>query len=175
MKVVMPFTNRNESVIDALRSDDIDPILHPIHTDTGYWELLAKMWSEQETFVIIEHDIIPWPGAIRAMIACHHGWCAHAYKIGGYYSPGLGCTKFSAEIMKAHPTALELAGDHLCPYFSSPGDPRYWSGLDARLGLVLSALAGIGWPHRHEPPVVHLNPLHWQPGTAMPDSYRGKP
>jgi hypothetical protein len=176
MNVFVPHVGAEpEVVLDALRADDIEPAPITMSLDTDYYGLLSGLWAEGRTFVIVEHDIIVWPGAVRALLACEEPWCAYPYKIGGHYSPGFGCVKFEGEFTYAHRNAIEMVGDPTCPYFSSQGNPRHWSGLDSRLGLVLSVLSGRGWPHLHQPAVTHLNRIHWQPGTPMPDTYRGAP
>ena len=42
--------------------DDIWPKAH-----TGYHEMLAAMWGEKETTIIIEHDIVILPGVIESI------------------------------------------------------------------------------------------------------------
>lgn len=157
MKVVVPYTNLLPAVELALAADWITPDKYFMENDFSYFDLLSRLWGEEETFVIVEHDVVPWPGAIAEILSCSESWCAFPYRLSFSpgYTPALGCTKFSAEIQKQTPGAWERLAEGLD--FSCQEDPRHWLGLDGRIGLVLGSMIGKAWPHRHEPPVTHLN------------------
>ncbi len=84
-------------------ADGYDPEPVPMQGEYGYYNLLADLWRAGETFVVIEHDIVVYPGAIGAMLDCDHGWCGTVYPYRAAEIACLGCTKFSAEFIAAHP------------------------------------------------------------------------
>jgi hypothetical protein len=60
-------------------------------SDTAYAELFVEVWARDLDFLIVEHDVLPWPGACEELWACSNVWCG--------FNTTLMCTKFS-------PTAL---------------------------------------------------------------------
>lgn len=51
----------------------------PDFAGSGYADLTRKWWLEGEPFIVVEHDVVPWPGAIEALIECPEPWCAHSH------------------------------------------------------------------------------------------------
>lgn len=151
--VIVPFTN-----------DESDPFVHramrlnlemqgltpryermngTLDADYAYDRLFRRLWAEGRPFVIVEHDILPWPGAVQQMWACDRPWCGYQYLVFGEMRVQLGCVKFD-------PSRL---GD--CPL---PKSLTSWTVLD---WTVITALAERGESgHLHEPPVTHLNYGH---------------
>lgn len=122
--------------------------------DDAYRRLLKLIWRARETVTIVEHDILPWPGALEEVTACPCSWGTYSYKtLGGVgIAHMLGCAKLTGKLMDALPTVWD--------------EPGHWSGLDQRLFFAARA-AGIE-PHLHRPPVIHLNPrdLSTAPGGS---------
>jgi hypothetical protein len=109
----------------------------------AYWNLLNDLWQKGETFILVEHDILPWPGALEELWQCPGLWCANSYDqrgIGIYHS--FGCTKFSAELIRRLPDVWSRIGHH-------------WSRLDSEFEWQ-ACQAGLR-PHPHRPPVIHLH------------------
>jgi hypothetical protein len=103
--------------------------------------------------VIVEHDIVPPAGAVRALLDCPRDWCAHEYRMGRWFGTGLGLTKLSGAIMARTPTAVS----RILPQH------RSWSALDS---LVLATLARNGEEeHVHQPPAEHLH--YGEDGTDL--------
>jgi hypothetical protein len=120
--------------------------------DTAYTHLLENLWSAGETFALVEHDIVPHPGALEALAACPEPWCAFSYPLGRIVHAGLGCTRFSGELLRAHPSAVretwrEATGIH---------PAGHWCNLDDRLTRALCRAGAVR--HVHEPQVRHLRP-----------------
>lgn len=118
--------------------------------DGSYFDLLERCWRAGEGFILVEHDIVPWPGAIQQLANCHYGWCTLPYYCSvGWIRDGLGCTKFSAGLLAAYPEFLHEPFPACCSH------TRYYCGLDR---LVAHRMAEHGiHPHVHQPGVVNLN------------------
>jgi hypothetical protein len=144
VRVVSPFTKVLPVQRETLERYGLQVEYIPMGADTDYWELLCRLWSDGRTFVVIEHDILPWPTAIEELASCEHQWCTFQYHIGEAYAPlyMLGCCKFGDVIMKALPNAWRDVSN------------RYWRGLDAQ--FCLEAMLKGYIPHLHQPPVIHL-------------------
>jgi hypothetical protein len=120
---------------------------------TAYHELLLRTWEEGRGWINVEHDIVPWPGALRLLWDCSCDWGGYAYSLGNAYASYLGCTKFSDALVQAHPDAVRRI-DGLKPDGTAP---RYWGRLDTRLKQVLEDQLGLVM-HLHWPAVGHMNP-----------------
>ncbi len=113
--------------------------------DDSYWQLLSKAWEKGEAFAIIEHDVLPWPGALKEIQDCPALWCAYTYKINlGYgITHAFGCCKFSADLIRQLPHAWSNMED------------RHWSKLDSQ--FCYYALRAGYIPHPHRPAVIHAD------------------
>ena len=121
-------------------------------SDTSYTRLLGRLWASGEPFAVVEHDIVPHPGALAELLACPRPWCSFSYQLGGTIHAGLGCARFSAELLAEIPDAVERTWRE-----STDVHPAgFWCSLDDRLSRALYA-AGAR-KHVHGPPVTHLNP-----------------
>lgn len=115
--------------------------------DYGYY--LSDVWNKQETFIWLEHDIIPWPGAVRELRECKEPWCFYPYSYDGgcCYKSGLGFIKVSKEILirrKQWPEVFEWRKQH-------------WSTL---VDNVIERLFEYEYHCEHYPPVAHLKGRH---------------
>jgi hypothetical protein len=110
--------------------------------DLGYSLLMTEVWSRGEGFVIVEHDIAPWVGAIAQLETCERDWCMFQYPDGGTLSRGLGCTRFSDRLVRDHPDLPEAWED------------VEWQMIDGAVGAaVTNALQAP--PCYHAPAVAH--------------------
>jgi hypothetical protein len=120
--------------------------------ELGYSRLLERLWSEGG-FVVVEHDVAPWMGAIERLVACPNDWCQFRYpKHGGHLIRGLGCTKFSDRLVAGYP---EL---------SAGWSATDWRVLDGAVGAAVADALKAEDPDRHplcthEPPVAHVRRL----------------
>lgn len=154
MNVIVPYAGGAHlpTVLDTLATECIVPRAISVGGDpTAYWAMFVALWATGERVIVVEHDVLPWPGALGELWRCAEPWCAFPYQLNGSMLTGNGCTKFSAEFMA-----------------DAPG---LWRDIQTRTWLTLdtvfaAAASEQGYEvHRHGPPVIHLNPAH----IANPD------
>ena len=108
---------------------------------TNYARFFEWLWEGGGPYIIVEHDVVPWPGAVKQLRQCHEPWCAFAYgeyDIAAEAFPPMGCAKFD-------PRGLDL------PFEDYPD----WSVLDREISNGL-AQQGVA-VHQHYPGVTHLD------------------
>lgn len=116
----------------------------------SYCEYFQKRWSEQRTFINVEHDIAFWPGSLEALWDCPHLWCAYGYHLNDNFSdhyrtlfPYLGMVKFDKEIIINSSNIFD--------------EMKEWLGFDQ---IVAERLRGRGFDvHQHYPPIINANPI----------------
>jgi hypothetical protein len=147
MKVICPYTWHEPLIRKILRQERPEIEFIEMRGDDDYWKLLCELWERRETVVIVEHDIIPWPGAIQALLDCPYHWCSYTYSMKGGYGihHGLGCTKLDTQFMDKFPDVWVNI------------DSTNWKHLDAQLSQM--ARFNDFYPHPHNPPVTHVKDL----------------
>lgn len=108
-----------------------------------YRQVLQALWMHRNDVIIVEQDIVPWPGSLEELWSCMGEWCGFSYKLFGGYGVfhGLGCTKIRRSLMAKLPTLWD--------------EPCKWDVLDQRL-LFAAREIGVE-PHHHRPSVIHLS------------------
>ncbi len=153
MRVVVPFAGPSwpiHAVKLALRQDGVEAEFHHMTNDQSYYRLLAGLWGKGESFTVIEHDIVVWPGAVQELANCPHSICSLPYYCSvGWIKDGLGCTKFSSKVMKQYPNFLNRPFPTCCQHTDN------YCGLD-RLMAHRAQELGIDF-HVHSPGVINLN------------------
>lgn len=144
-KVFVPYTELNPWTKAVLDSYDLR-LLYVRVRSMGYTyrSLLEQLWKEsEEPFIIIEQDILPWPGAIEELWQCPCQWGTYSYKYQGGIGIAhmLGIAKITPELIKQTPGIWD--------------DETPWHELDKKLAFAARA-KGIE-PHLHRPPVIHLS------------------
>lgn len=151
--IVVPFANQqSDPFIFAatklnLQMQGLEPRYEQLNSaldaDYAYDKLFRNLWAQGEPFILVEHDILPWPGALVDLWKCECAWGAFQYFIFGELRSQLGCVKFDPTRLGACPLSDELV---------------HWSRLDWSVitGLVNRGQTG----HLHGPPVTHLNYGH---------------
>ena len=88
----MPFTKLHPVTKQVLDNYGLNVEYVHLEGDDGYRQLLKRLWDERKDVVIVEQDIIPWPGAIEELVACPCTWGTYSYVLlGGLVSlMGLG-------------------------------------------------------------------------------------
>lgn len=112
-----------------------------------YGRVFTEWWQRGQGFLLVEHDIVPWPGAMRQLDECRQEWCAFEYPNGmiveeprSGWCASLGCMKFSTMLVEGIP-------------YGSEWQNRGWDELD---GAVFATLQGKTDLHIHQPPVAHV-------------------
>lgn len=148
--VIIPALTEDCAASRALRAEGISHRVVVMTDDQHYGRLLEDEWATGEGFTILEHDVIPWPGALAALEECDQEWCGYDYPLGrrGMLGGSLGCTRFSAALTSHHPEV-----------------PAAWRGcswqrLDGKVIAAASSATGMSYHHPHLPPVAHLQDLH---------------
>jgi hypothetical protein len=154
LKVICPYTNLQYATEFFLRLEEPKTrFVYTGHSTTAYYELLKELWNQQETFIMVEHDIVIWPGALHDLWECSEPLCAYEapYNItlvGGRrgLSYGIGCLKWNSILMTKFPNLV----------IDTPEEDREWVRLD-QVFVVKAAIANNDCIHYHYPPIGHLN------------------
>lgn len=145
MKVVVPYIVLNPATELVLRP--YKPQYVDVSAPDAYRTLFQTLWVERQTTIIVEHDIVPWPGALEELWQCPCQWGAYSYLLRGgvgvYH--GFGCTKLTRELMLATPDVWSASCE--------------WNKLDQH--LLFEARSKGCEPHHHRPAVVHLNERYY--------------
>jgi len=160
MRVIVPAVKENCLASLALRAEGIYHETRICDGAFGYGKLVADLWRQGRGFILVEHDIVPWPGALKAMWECSRDWCGYPY-LYDYHtyeaksrrrylrSHAIGCVKFSDVLVKGFP---ELPTER-------QWENHHWQELDGVIGrAIVHALRNsniAGW-HEHSPPVAHI-------------------
>ena len=137
-----------------------------------YADLLRRLYHQPGDLIIVEQDVIPPPGSLRALEACPGLWCGHRLPFEGKLNYGtLGLAKFSRELKRILPLLFDYALARP-PYLKQmvclkPGEPNAFASDNPRdwpstVGwpwcdmLILRELEtrGATW-HEHTPPAGH--------------------
>lgn len=119
--------------------------------DDAYFEAVKSMWNQGETFVIVEQDILPWPGALKEIYECSHRFCIlwtpHWQSINrdGSWTYAHGIVKYGSGLINQIPN-----------YFNEYAETHHWSQFD--WNIVATYGSEI---HYHWPPVIHLSPIRF--------------
>jgi hypothetical protein len=116
-----------------------------------YGRVAARVWRDAEDALFVEHDIELTPRALLEALLCRCPWGVSPYKgdsqsfaTAGLIRGGLGCTRFSGELMRELPNALSdalaIKDNGVCP-------PGHWKMLDGRVQATLRR--GGKQPHYH--------------------------
>lgn len=122
------------------------------HRADAYFDLLAGVWAQGESTLIVEHDIEINDQAIRQAKYCACEWSVSPYRGPGevVLTRSLGCTRFRSSLMKRLPTFMDEVG--LINDSVTLG-PRHWARLDCS---ILSVLMQHGYtPHIHAEVLHH--------------------
>ena len=153
-RIVVPYSDENSLVFQSMKLNLTVQGLNPRYVDVSgnnfaYDSLFRELWSEGKPFIIVEHDIFPWPGALEQLWKCECIWGAFSYYVFGQLRVQLGCTKFNPAALGRLPL---------------PDQPTHWSRLDWVVITNLSKRWESG--HLHNPPVAHLNYAHKRRGQV---------
>lgn len=83
MKVIVPYANNISDpeihYVVRLNLDilGIDAEWVRLDEPNSYALLVNRLWDEGAPFVIVEHDVIPWRGAVEELWECEHPNCTY--------------------------------------------------------------------------------------------------
>lgn len=134
--VVIPWVagGLNAATVDAVAASGLPSQLVEMRGQDDYHNLIADLWHDGETFLTVEQDIVPAAGALEEMANCPEPWCAFAYEYPpfGHYA-GMGCAKFSADLIKRFPDALSATGT----WVDEKHPAKHWCRVDGWLKKYL--------------------------------------
>src|SRR3989304_4422313 len=70
VEVYVPALRDDCPAASALSVEGVDHHLALMFDEMGYGTLLSNLWFYGEGFIILEHDVVPFPGAIKALQEC---------------------------------------------------------------------------------------------------------
>jgi hypothetical protein len=149
MKVCVPTYSGMSNVAElVLSAEGVKYETLPAEGELGYSQLVTELWRRGKGFVIVEHDVAPWCGAVAQLWACPRDWCIFHYPDGGSLSNGLGCTKFSDRLVRAYPD------------LPSVWEGVEWQVIDGAVGGAVAVVLRAENPEQHpvcyhDPPVAH--------------------
>jgi hypothetical protein len=153
--ILVPYANAGAWELQAVRRNlDVQGLAYDAvdvsGSNTAYPDAVRARWDTGEDLVIIEHDILPWPGAIDELLACPFDLCGLPYVEHSTFATALGCTRIGQRVQSS--TEIPLTTTTQGPPFEHPVT---WNTLDWDLFSVVQS-AGFRLDV-HAPPVVHLH------------------
>jgi hypothetical protein len=119
-------------------------------SDMAYYELLTRCWAEGETFVVLEQDKIPVPGALSELYNCSEPWCSFPVPMANTGTPcgfvSLSATKFGEVLIQGAPDLMERVAKLDMGY-----GPKHWNRLDMSMNMECARALGRmrRLPHVH--------------------------
>ena len=139
MRVIYPYTDKRteESHLALTRWAPTAERIYVGESEFDYGHLLEQLWNKAETFLVVEHDIVIHEGLVEEFEACEEEWCSSPYT---YFDQpvttsggGLGCTKFSSQLMHRWPNLMAQANVLPCQ-----GHPNaHWCTRDLAVYTLL--------------------------------------
>jgi hypothetical protein len=141
MNIHVATPQRNAEASRALRAEGVEFEEHVLMGEWEYGSLFYRLWALRQPFVLVEWDVIPSPGTVKALWRCERRWCTHEYHLQpGHLAHSFGIGKYR-------------------PLGSPPEEWRRtpWNLLDGAVVPHLHKLAMR--PHLHTPPLAHCRRL----------------
>jgi hypothetical protein len=161
--VFVPYTQVQSATQAYLADNTVEPLgLDVQYADVSehcwaHTDYFQARWDEGRPFVNMEHDIVPWPGAISEMWECDGQWCFYGYLpevdcVKNGCAP-FGLVKFTDKFISATPDVWremrhEFAGNEFA-----------WAMCDVWLYRYAED-RGIK-PHQHLPSVFNPSSSGW--------------
>src|SRR5690348_14009514 len=99
MKIFVPFTSLKAQVMAAIPNATFCPILDKYY---GYGQYFKERWDEKQTFINIEHDVVPRINLLEEMWNCSEPLCVAGYMSTVEGASGIshiGCAKISVSLI----------------------------------------------------------------------------
>src|SRR6185436_8277734 len=88
-------TEKVQAVIDCLRIQYVQPEVVKVDTGDAYWKMLRDAWEDGREFMVVEHDVMVWPGSVAFLFSCDMDWCVLPTLCHGrMYTTSLGAMRF---------------------------------------------------------------------------------
>lgn len=139
--IYIPALDYNCPAALALKQEKIKYNIEIMKNDFSYGKFMKRLWQKNKGFILLEHDIVPWPEALTNLMYCNHPWCHYKYGIDG---STLGCIKFSDYIVQ-NTQDLPLTEEW---------KNKHWSILVDYVVFPLREKYGL--PHAHYPALAHV-------------------
>lgn len=149
MRIFVPFTKLRAETMKAVPGATFVPLIG----DYAYSEYFQKRWEEGETFINVEHDVVPAPKVLESMWNCGNPVCVAGYVYPTpdvEYKPEItygGCVKISKEFIQNNPDLWRI--------------PARWSVCDGRITQAIerNPYPGIDGNENHcyHGEVLHLH------------------
>lgn len=139
MVIVPQPAARRTPAQDALRDQGVEFEVVDVSADPlEYGRLLRRLWEAGDTFVLVEHDLVPPAGAIAELLDCDRPLCGFDYAghEGDAVGHSLGVTKFGDELMAIAPDAWKGWGDNRPLYRAGDDEHGYTFNRDGDGDLV---------------------------------------
>lgn len=164
MKVIVPTTGLRPATMLYINDKVVDPgaeyeVVDVSSDHWAYTRVLEKRWSEGESFVLLEHDVVPWPGAITSVWNCPYPWCFYGYTpnidlVENGCAP-FGLVKISDKLISDFPEVWSKMREYY-----EEGYEYAWMYHDIFMfDYIVNQLKGPK-PHQHWPSVFNANPSH---------------
>jgi hypothetical protein len=105
MRIFLPFSELRAQTFMAVPG----AILVPTIGDYGYSKYLNERWEEGQTFINVEHDIVPTKEILESIWNCPEPLCVTAYEGDPPQVSYLACVKISDNFIKER----RIDWDHL--------------------------------------------------------------
>lgn len=145
IKIFIPYTEIQPATKIALIGYNYTPI--EVKGDFGYSNYFKDRWEEGQTFINLEHDVVVYPGALKALWDCPEEWCVYDYHLPNHWSRNLeievngiplGCMKISDKMIEKTKALWDTA--------------VIWNKCDQHLTKCHLKI------HQHHPGIVNANP-----------------
>ena len=150
MNTYVPFTELQPATLIALYGYDYTPIA--VKGENDYYHYFKQRWEAGEAFINIEHDVVPWPGAIEAIEQCERDWCVYNYSLPVHRDQDL------ENVETAIPLGLiKISSELIAGTKDMWAEPCEWNKLDWRLNQYARSKGFRA--HQHFPSIVNANPV----------------
>ena len=133
----------------------------------GYGDSLARVWDLGKGFIILEHDVAPWPGALTELWNCPEPLCTLPVIFHGAINhTSFACVKFSEALVKKTQGIWKAYPRN---------DIFYWQGLDGWFNFQMEKREEPIRRHSHRPPALHVewehtDPAYYELRPSQPDT-----
>lgn len=148
VNLFVPYVKVYPTTFIALIGFNYQPSLTSVDDDYSYQKFFEERWKEGKTFVLVEQDIVVWPGAVKKIWDCPENLCAYDAHLPNHQTRTLNddnteiplfCIKISESFIKDHPTLWD--------------EPVMFNMIGQRLQTAQRNV------HQHYPGVVNANPV----------------